>query len=123
MVAADGWANSPTACLWEDHFAYTSDRSKLEGQMTAVADGKSFKNAVRAGLKLSPAGLALINKAESTKVTTDYTAHPDHEVNNLWDVDSSAAAGKKFDYELGAKGPVGPGGATDKPATPAPNVH
>src|SRR5205085_7518581 len=51
LVVADPWVNKPTACLWEDHFAYGPDLNIDYGG--GAADGKSFKNAIAAGLKIT----------------------------------------------------------------------
>lgn len=49
LAVSDPWPNNPTACLWEDHFAYTPDRSKIIDHQSQVADGKSYKAAIAAG--------------------------------------------------------------------------
>src|SRR6185295_18301095 len=56
IAVSDPWPNNPTACLWEDHFAFTPDRKKIENNQAMVADGKSYKAAIAAGLKLSAKG-------------------------------------------------------------------
>lgn len=95
LVVSDPWPNNPTACLWEDHFAYTSDRKKIENYESQVADGKSYKAAIMAGLKLSSYGEAMIKKAESdeeTKKKTDAWKE-----NHYWWHDDAAST--KYEYK------------------------
>ena len=75
----------------------TPDRSKINDYSHMVADGKSFKAAIMAGLKLSAFGEALVKKADSdadTKAKTD-----DYQSNHFWNHDPTTATGHKFDYK------------------------
>ena len=95
MAVSDPWPNNPTACLWEDHFAFTPDRTKIENHQSMVADGKSFKGAIAAGLKLSSYGEQLVNQMasdEETKQKTDKWKE-----NHFWNHDD--AASEKFEYK------------------------
>ncbi len=67
LAVADAWTTRPTACLWEDHFAYEADRSKVEDWGSMVADGKNVKNTIAAGLRLSAKGKKYIAKALTQK--------------------------------------------------------
>ena len=95
VVVADPWPTQATACLWEDHFCYSTgitSRKKME------ADGDSLKGAVAAGLKLSEAGKAAAAKV-ATQEETD-TAVDNWKANGFWNqVDS---ADKKYDYTSGS---------------------
>lgn len=93
MVVADPWVMKPTACLWEDHFAYGPDLNIDHGG--GVADGKSFKAAIAAGLKLNARGQAAIKKAETEEKTRQMIEADDH----VWSNVDSAAEGRKFDYQ------------------------
>jgi hypothetical protein len=93
MVVADPWVMKPTACLWEDHFAYGPDLKIDYGG--DVADGKSFKAAIASGLKLSERGKAYIKKAETEEKTKEMIEADDH----VWSNVDATADGKKFDYQ------------------------
>ena len=99
MAVSDPWPNNPTACLWEDHFAYTADRSKIQNYESQVADGKSYKAAIMAGLKLSAYGEQMIQKAASDEETKEKT--DDWKANHYWNHDD--AASQKFDYKAKAE--------------------
>lgn len=101
MAVSDPWPNNPTACLWEDHFAYTPDRGKIQNYQSQVADGKSYKAAIMAGLKLSAYGEQMIKKAESdeeTKKKTDAWKE-----NHYWNHDDAAST--KYDYKADQPAP------------------
>jgi len=93
LVVADAWVNKPTACLWEDHFAYSPDLNIDYGG--GVADGKSFKGAIAAGLRLTAYGKQLIQKAETEEKTKKMIEADDH----TWHNEDAAADGKKYDYQ------------------------
>jgi len=93
MVVADPWVMKPTACLWEDHFAYGPDLKIDYGG--GVADGKSFKAAIAAGLKLNDRGKAYLKKAETEEKTKEMIEADDH----VWSNVDSAAEDKKYDYQ------------------------
>jgi hypothetical protein len=96
LAVSDPWPNNPTACLWEDHFAYTADRTKITDYTHMVADGKSFKAAIAAGLRLSAKGLALAAKADSQADTDKKTN--DWQANHFWDQPDTVASGHKYQY-------------------------
>lgn len=97
IAVSDPWPNNPTACLWEDHFAHTKDRSKIVNYTSMVADGKSYKAAIMAGLKLSSYGEQLIKMADSKEKTEQETVD-NREQNHFWSHDDTVAPGHKFDY-------------------------
>ncbi len=103
LAVSDPWPNNPTACLWEDHFAYTPDRTQILDHQSAVADGKSFKAAIAAGLKLSAYGERMVKQAESDEETKKKT--DDWQANHFWSHDDAATT--KYNY---------------KPEQPAPQV-
>jgi hypothetical protein len=93
VVVADPWPTQATACLWEDHFCYTTgitSRKKME------ADGKSVKGAIAAGLRLSEEGKKAAEKSATQEQTDDAVAN--WQANHFWDQVDSAAEGKKYDY-------------------------
>ncbi len=108
LVVSDPWVMKPTACLWEDHFAYGPDLNIEFGG--AAADGKSFKSAIAAGLKLTDYGKQLIKKAETEEKTQEMIAADDH----VWTNEDAAADGRKFDYQ--AKKPATEGAGAARPA-------
>ena len=93
LAVADPWVNKPTACLWEDHFAYGPDLKIDYGG--GVADGKSFKGAIAAGLKLTSFGSQMLKKAETEEETGRQIAADDH----VWNNEDSAAEDKKYNYK------------------------
>lgn len=101
LAVSDPWPNNPTACLWEDHFAYTPDRNKIEDNSHMVADGKSFKTAIAAGLKLSSFGEQMVKQASSPEETKKQT--DDWKQNHFWLQDDAAST--KYDYKTDEKQP------------------
>ncbi len=96
LAVSDPWPNNPTACLWEDHFAYTPDRTQIQDYTHMVADGKSFKSAIGAGLRLSARGQAMIAKADSQKETKEQTDN--WKANHFWNQPDTVADGHKYQY-------------------------
>ncbi len=105
LVVPDAWPTSPSAVVWEDHMAYSAGMSNSElvkVHQTEKADGKSKRNAIAAGLKLKPEGLALLSKtdsdAETDKRIKDGTGGWiwDHE--HSYDEDVDAGTSQQFEY-------------------------
>lgn len=71
LAVCDPWPSAATACIWEDHFAHTADKTKLNVRASAKADGFDAKSVIAAGLKLSAKGLAMINQTFSEEKTQD----------------------------------------------------
>lgn len=69
LAVSDPWPTAPTACIWEDHFAYTPERAKINARNTMVADGRNVKKVILAGLKLNARGQAMIKQKMSDKDT------------------------------------------------------
>lgn len=93
VVVADPWPTQATACLWEDHFCFTTgitSRKKME------ADGQSLKGAIAAGLKLSAEGKKAAEKVGTQKETDEAVAN--WKANHYWDQADTAAEGHKYDY-------------------------
>lgn len=93
VAVADPWPTRATACLWEDHFCYTTG---ITSRKTMEADGKSLKGAIGAGLKLSAIGKAAAEKSATEAETKDAVDH--WEDNHFWNQPDTAAANKKFNY-------------------------
>lgn len=98
LAVSDPWPNNPTACLWEDHFAYTPERDKILDHQSMVADGKSYKAAIAAGLKLSAYGEKMVQKYESEEETKKKT--DDWKANHFWWHDDAAST--KYHYKTDA---------------------
>ncbi|MEZ4398625.1 MAG: hypothetical protein R3B06_01305 [Kofleriaceae bacterium] len=96
IAVSDPWPTRARACLWEDHFAYTADRSKIEDYASMVADGVSKKSAIAAGLRLSAEGEAYV-LAEGTKEQTDDVVGHARE-NHLWNHPNTEASGSQYHY-------------------------
>ncbi len=96
VAVADPWPTRARACLWEDHFAHTSDRSQIEDYASMVADGESKKSAIAAGLKLTAEGQAYVH-AKGTQAETDEVVGNSRE-NHLWNHANTEATGSQFNY-------------------------
>ena len=96
IAVSDPWPTQARACLWEDHFAFTDDRSQIEDYASMVADGVSKKGAIAAGLKLSAEGAQYVN-AKASQEETDEVVGKSKE-NHLWNHANTEATGSKFNY-------------------------
>ena len=96
IAVSDPCPTRARACLWEDHFAYTPDRAKIEDNASMVADGESKKSAIAAGLRLSAAGQAYVN-AQASQAETDEVIGKASEY-HLWNHPNAEASGSKFNY-------------------------
>ena len=94
IAVSDPWPNKPTACLWEDHFAHC-EREQILDHGSMVADGKSFKAGIAAGLKLTDYGKQVLT-AEATKEQTEAELKKSKE-NHFWNHDDTATT--KYDYK------------------------
>jgi hypothetical protein len=95
IAVSDPWPNNPTACLWEDHFAHTADRTKIETSQAMIADGKSYKAAIAAGLKLSSKGEQLIQQAVTQEQTEQYIKDG---AGHLWNHEQTVQRGSEYHY-------------------------
>lgn len=96
IAVSDPWPTRARACLWEDHFAFTPDRSQIEDYASMVADGESKKSAIAAGLKLSAEGLAYVNAKASDEQTEDVVGKSRE--NHLWNHPNTEASGSQYNY-------------------------
>lgn len=96
IAVADAWPTSPTATLWEDHFAYTPNRSEIEKAASTIASGQSSMMAIAAAIKPNEKGMELINKVGTDEEVEAKIARAEQDL--LWDHESTAAAGKEFKY-------------------------
>jgi hypothetical protein len=69
LVVADPWPTKPTACLFEDHFCYTTDPTKLTVSNTVEANGEQAKAIILSGLALTDQGKELIEYANTQEET------------------------------------------------------
>lgn len=60
IVVSDPWPTKATACVWQDHFAFTADRAQIDTSSSMTADGSNIKAVIAAGLKLSSRGLKMV---------------------------------------------------------------
>ncbi len=94
LVLSDPWPTAATACTWEDHFAYTPDRAKINKRRTVTATGSNNKAVIARGLKLSARGEKMIEMA--------YTAQETHEKIDKdlggWIWDHQDAAARDYTY-------------------------
>lgn len=104
IVVSDPWPTRARACLWEDHFAFTADRTKIDVNYDMIADGTSSKAAIAAGLRLSELGKKYVKEA-ATKGETD-KALKDEEMTidgekvelHIWNHANTEASGKQYNY-------------------------
>jgi hypothetical protein len=94
LAVSDPWPNSPTACLWEDHFAWC-ERDQLLAHQSMTADGQCFKEVIMAGLKLSAYGEEMLKRSESEEETQDKVDH--WEEHHFWAHDDTG--GEQYDYQ------------------------
>ncbi|OED39493.1 hypothetical protein AB833_15085 [Chromatiales bacterium (ex Bugula neritina AB1)] len=64
VVVADAWPTDPTPVLWEDHFAFSSDRKKIINHGSSKGDARNYKQEMLdAGLSLNSRGNMMIDKS------------------------------------------------------------
>lgn len=126
LVVCDPWPTAPTACLWEDHFAFTSDRANLNLRNTTTGDGQDMKAAIAAGLSLTAKGKSMIQHSfseERTKEEIEKGTNSEDD-NKPWIWQHQDAASKKYTYVNAPKEEPAPTTTLDTPApqidTPAP---
>lgn len=70
LVVADAWPTNPTPVLWEDHFAYTSDKEKLLNHASSKGDDRDYKQEMLdAGLSLNDKGKKQVEKSYTEEKT------------------------------------------------------
>ena len=119
LVVSDPWPTAPTACLWEDHFAYTRNRDDLKAHQTLEADGEDIKAAIAAGLDLSAKGKAMIAQSMSEERTKE-EIKKGTEGEKPWIWQHPNAARVEYDYHAREEAPVAPTIETPTPTTPTP---
>ena len=98
VVVADAWPTKPTPVLWEDHFAYTTDSSRIQNHASSHGDARDYKQEMLdAGLSLNTRGQQQVQQSLSPEETkkTIIEAGPNHW---LWNHEDTAAKGRKYDY-------------------------
>lgn len=93
LAVSDPWPTSPTATLWEDHFAYTSDPSQIIVHSQTQPNERDVVQALLAGLKLTKRGQKILEMKKDDKGTEDLV-----DQDWVWGHGDAAAEGKKFDY-------------------------
>lgn len=104
LVVSDPWPTAATACLWEDHFAYTPDRGQINVRHRVVGDGSNVKAVIARGLRLKPEGQKLIETSLSSERTDEElkkgadpsTGHP-----WIWRHPGTTAEGHDYEYQRG----------------------
>ncbi len=101
LAVCDPWPTAATACLWEDHFAFVADKTKLNVRQSERASGENVKEVIARGLKLSAKGLEMIkqkmSEADTEKQLKEGTsrengAHP-------WIWRHAPTASTEYDYQ------------------------
>jgi len=112
LVVADAWPTAPIACLWEDFFAYTPDRSQLQARRSLFGDGEDVAAIIATGLRLTPKGHAWINHSfDDDKTAEEIEKGRNGDKPWIWRHENTARRGREFDY-------VGP--EEEEPAHSAP---
>ncbi len=101
LTVSDPWPTAPTACLWEDHFAFDADRTKLNTRLSETASGDRVKDVIARGLKLSAKGLAMINQKFDDKQTGEELKKGTSRENGAhpWIWRHGSTASTEYDYE------------------------
>lgn len=108
LVVADPWPTAPTACLWEDHFAYNPERENLLSHASAQGDDTDYRQ------QMLDAGLQLNDRGQAAIQQTDAPEQVREKMEADWAWDHQDAAGEKFEYVL----PEGQAAETDKQEDP-----
>ncbi|MCS6912947.1 MAG: DUF4157 domain-containing protein [Myxococcales bacterium] len=96
IAVSDPWPTAATATLWEDHFAFTPDRKKINVRSSMVADGKNVKAVIAAGLQLTEEGKRVCEMKLSPEETEKII---NRDVGDwIWQHRDAAAQGKKYEY-------------------------
>jgi hypothetical protein len=69
LAVADAWPMKPTACLWDDFFAYTSWRGNVKSVRTQQGGGEDYASIIAGGLSLSAFGRSQIERRYTDKET------------------------------------------------------
>lgn len=99
LTISDPWPVMPTATLWEDHIAYTEDRSKVKVKHSVVADGVNAKQVIAAGLALTEEGKEVMMQKDDDE-TTEEKINKNTEGSHalVWNSFDTAAVGKDYEY-------------------------
>ncbi len=106
IVVSDPWPTKATACVWEDHFAFTADRAKVNIRSSMTADGSNVKAVIAAGLKLSSRGLQMIQMSMTEKETDEKVK--DGMGGWVWQHEATTKGGHNFDYQTEGQAPRSP---------------
>jgi len=100
IAVSDPWPTRPTAVVWEDHFAYIADRKKILRHATEVADGKSAKDVIKKGIKLTEKGKAMCQAKFDTKEETEDFIKKGRQGDHpwIWGHPNTARSGHDFEY-------------------------
>ncbi|MBM4367545.1 MAG: DUF4157 domain-containing protein [Deltaproteobacteria bacterium] len=103
LAVSDPWPTAPTACLWEDHFAFDTDRAKLNTRQSETASGEKVKEVIARGLSLSAKGKAMINQTFDEARTKDELAKGTSRENGAhpWIWRHPNTARTQYDYHAG----------------------
>ncbi len=103
LAVSDPWPTSPTACMWMDHFAYKSDKSKINIRATAQNDPAAVKEALAKGIRLSAKGKAMLEAKfddERTEKELEKGTDSSSGKNWIWQHADSASGGP-INYNTG----------------------
>lgn len=112
LVVSDPWPTAPTACLWEDHFAHTPDRTKIATRYSAVGDGANDKAVIAAGLRLTAEGQRMLTQTLSDQDTEQQVT--DGLGGWVWEHPNAAASGRDYDYQVESEAPSRSDSSSDR---------
>lgn len=69
MAVCDPWPTGPTACLWDEHFAFKADRSQIKTANSSAGGQEDIKAMFASGLRLSAKGEAMIQQSLDQETT------------------------------------------------------
>ncbi|MBZ0231158.1 MAG: DUF4157 domain-containing protein [Deltaproteobacteria bacterium] len=98
LVVSDPWPTRPVAVMWTDHFAYC-DRKALLRHQVGNASGKSPKDVIKKGLRLTPLGRSTMQAKLSDKETDKLLKdgrQGDHPW--IWNHPTTPAQGHDYNY-------------------------
>lgn len=101
LTISDPWPSAPQAVLWEDHFAFTRDREKINRRRSVQGDDRDVASILAGGLKLSAKGQQMIEwqlSEEKTKEEIDKGTEGDHPW--IWQHPNAAARGRRYNYKV-----------------------
>lgn len=105
LVICDPWPTAPVACLWEDHFAYTSDNSKINKRATVINDTEDYASQIYAGLTFSEEGQKYIQQSMTDEQVQEQFDKDDKRAEDgesrwIWEHSDAHASDAQYAYRM-----------------------